>query len=57
MLFGINFFRVRSKISIGMAPVIFRKAAQKKNCLRLFVSKRTIEACAVFARQRHFTFK
>lgn len=30
MLFGINFFRVRSKISIGMAPVICRKAAQKK---------------------------
>ena len=29
MLFGINFFRARSKITIGMAPVIFRKAAKK----------------------------
>lgn len=54
MLVGINFsFRARSKITIGMAPVIFRKVAKKKkHCLRFFASKRTIEACAVFALQR-----
>lgn len=27
------------------------KLREKKNCLRYFASKRTIEACVVFARQ------
>ena len=40
MLFGINFFRARSKITIGMAPVIFRKTA-KKICLRFLTNERS----------------